>query len=259
VAQDGPDIAAGWDRLADAYQREIGWPDDQLSWGFRCPPEHELRLVSDVAAGADTLVIGCGGGQDLVALARLGAGSLVGIDPSSTQLEHAAARLDEAGVDARLELGTAEALTGVADASVDVAVSVQALNYVADLTAAVAELRRVLRPGGIVAISVMHPADMSTKDRAPYGWHTSWFEVERDWEWDGLADEAIAFRSWFRSPSQWFTALTEGGLVVDRLLEPAPVDDPSWIDRGWLDADTYAKLDVVPSTIIVRAHQPEAS
>lgn len=253
---DGPDITAGWDRLADAYQREIGWPDDRLTWGFRCPPERELRLVSDVVAGAATLVIGCGGGQDVVALARLGAGSLVGVDPSRAQLRHAVARTGAAGVDARFELGTAGSMPTVADASIDLAVSVQALNYVDDLSAATAELRRVLRPGGVVAFSVMHPADSSTDDRPPYGWHTPWFEVERDWVWDGLAEGAIGFRSWFRSPSDWFTALSDAGLVVERLLEPAPVDDPSWIERGWLDDDSYAKFDLVPATILVRAREP---
>jgi hypothetical protein len=118
------------------------------------------------------------------------------------------------------------------------------------------EIRRVLRPDGVVALSTLHPADVCTNDEPPHGWHTSWFQVEHTWVWDGLAERDIPFRSWFRSVSDWFTACTDAGLVVERLLEPAPVDDPRWITRGWLDETTYAKADVVPSTIIVRARRP---
>jgi SAM-dependent methyltransferase len=251
-----PDIAAGWDRLADAYQRDVGWPEDELTWGFRCPSEQHLGLVGDVVPDAATVVVGCGGGQDLVALAALAPRSLTGVDPSEVQLRHARERLASAGIDASLQLGAAERLLGLDDGCADVVVSVQALNYVEDLTSAVAELHRILRPGGVLAFSVLHPADLSTRDEPPYAWHTSWFEVARDWVWDGLAASAVPLRSWFRSPSDWFTALTDGGFVVERLLEPEPVDDRRWIERGWLDEHSYAKLDLVPGTILVRARRP---
>jgi SAM-dependent methyltransferase len=135
-------------------------------------------------------------------------------------------------------------------------VSVQALDYVPDLGRCLAEVRRVLRPGGVIALSVCHPADVSTDDTSPHGWHRSYFAGESRWTWDGLTEEDVDLTSWFRSPSQWFTACTEAGLVVERLLEPPPVDDPRWIERGWLDADSYAKGDLVPASILVRARRP---
>lgn len=253
-----PDNERSWDALAAAYQEHVGWPEDELTWGWRTPPEAELRLVSDVVAGATTLVLGCGGGQDLLALARLGAGELTGLDVSTGQLAHARSRLADAGVAAELVHGDAGRLDAFDAASFDLVVSVQALNYVADLPALVGGIERVLRPGGVVAFSVMHPAEVATDDVAPWPWTGSYFTEERDWVWDGLTAEDLPFRSWFRSPAAWFTALTEGGLVVERLLEPAPVDDRRWIERGWLDEEGYAKLDRVPATICVRAHRPPA-
>lgn len=254
-----PDIAAAWDTLAAAYEREVGWPEDELTWGLRCPPEAELRLVSDVVGGARTVVLGCGAGQDLVALAALGAGPLTGIDPSAGQLAQAHKRLRRAGLDVSLIRTDAEHLDELADGSADLVVSVQALNYVGDLGACMAGVHRILRPGGVLAFSVLHPADVSTSDTMPHAWHTSWFEVGRDWNWDDLAGTPVALRSWFWSASDWFTAVTDAGLVVERLLEPAPVDDRRWIDRGWLDEASYAKLDVVPGTILVRARRPSAA
>ncbi|MFA9429397.1 class I SAM-dependent methyltransferase [Egicoccus sp. AB-alg2] len=248
--------ARGWDVLADAYQREVGWPDDALTWGLRCPPEEDLRLVTDLVTGATTVVVGCGGGQDLLALARMGAGRLVGVDPSARQLAHARRRLDEAGVEATLVRADAEALHEVPDGAADLVVSVQALNYLEDVDGGMAEAWRVLRPGGHLVFSVMHPADAVTDDAPPYGFRRSWFEVASDWVWDGLAEEDVAFRSWFRSASDWFTACRRAGFDVERLLEPAPADDRRWIERGWLDEDGYAKLDRVPATIAVRARRP---
>lgn len=253
---DAPDNERSWDVLADAYQEHVGWPDDELTWGWRVPVEGELELVSDVVAGATTVVLGCGGGQDLVALARLGAGELTGLDVSAGQLRHARRRLADAGVHAELVHAAATELGPLADGSTDLVVSVQALDYVEDVARLFAEVRRVLRPGGVLAFSVMHPAEAATEDVPPYAWTSSYFSAERDWVWDGLADEDPAFRSWFRSPAAWFTAVTEAGLVVERLVEPPPVDDRRWVERGWLDADSYAKLDMVPATILLRARRP---
>lgn len=252
----GPDNAAGWDRLADAYQAHVGWPDQALTWGFRCPPESDLQVLAGVTSGARTLVLGCGGGQDLVALARLDVGALVGIDPSARQLEHARARLDAAGLDAELVRARAEDLEAFDDASFDLVVSVQALNYVGDAARCFTEVRRVLEPGGTLAFSVMHPADALTSDSPPHGFERPWWDVASDWVWDDLAESDITFRSWFHSTAGWFTLVTGAGLVVDRIAEPPPVADRTWIDTGWLDERTYAKLDVVPGTIIVRAHRP---
>ncbi|MTV25695.1 methyltransferase domain-containing protein [Nitriliruptoraceae bacterium ZYF776] len=253
---DRPDNVAGWDALADAYQEHVGWVDEELTWGLRCPPEREVQLIGDVVDGARTVVIGCGAGEDLVALARAGAGPLTGVDPSARQLVHARRRCADAGVAADLVCTGAQDLAGVADGVVDLVVSVQAFDYLHDPAPAVAEVRRVLRPGGVLAFSVLHPADVCTGEDPPHGWHTSWFRGEHRWVWDGLADEDVPFASWFRSASEWFTWCTDGGLVVERLLEPAPVDDPRWIERGWLSRAGYAKGDLVPSTILVRARRP---
>lgn len=251
-----PDNERSWDALAGAYQEHVGWPDDELTWGWRVPPESALGLVTDVAQGAATLVLGCGGGQDLVALAGLGARPLTGVDVSASQLEHARVRLADAGVVARLVHGDAADLGAFASDTFDLVVSVQALDYVRDLQQLFDGVRRVLRPGGVLAFSVMHPAEVATDDTPPWRWTGSYFAEEQDWVWDGLTEDDLAFRSWFRSPAAWFTAVTAAGLVVERLLEPAPVDDRRWIERGWLDEAGYAKLDRVPGTICLRASRP---
>jgi SAM-dependent methyltransferase len=97
------------------------------------------------------LDVGCGTGRLARWLAeRLGPrGSVVGIDP----LEHrvSIARAHTGAV--RFEVGQAEDLGAFADASFDAVCLSSVLHWVADKASALAEIRRVLRPGGRVAVT----------------------------------------------------------------------------------------------------------
>ena len=72
---------------------------------------------------------------------------LVAIEPEPTMRTHAAREAETVALDVQLLDGTADALP-VPDASVDAAVVSQVLCSVPDQARALAELRRVLRPGG---------------------------------------------------------------------------------------------------------------
>src|SRR5689334_5814342 len=80
--------ARGWDAIASRYQSERGWPMDELVWGHRVPPERELQVLGNVH-GRRVMVLGCGGGQDCVAVANMGASEVVGVDLSAEQIAHA--------------------------------------------------------------------------------------------------------------------------------------------------------------------------
>ncbi|MCC6661630.1 MAG: class I SAM-dependent methyltransferase [Phycisphaerales bacterium] len=105
-----------------------------------------LRRVG-VGPGSRVLDVACGTGQvSRAAIPLVGpTGYVLGVDPSTGMRRVAAAR----GVTA-VE-GTADRLPA-ADASVDVVVMGYALRHAADLRAAFREMRRVLRPGGVVLI-----------------------------------------------------------------------------------------------------------
>lgn len=102
--------------------------------------------------GFEWLDVGCGTGALTEAL--LGEAvpvSIVAIDPSENFLELAAARIGDPRVTFRL--GHAEALP-VETASCDAVGSALMLNFVPDRARALAEMRRALRPGGLVAFYV---------------------------------------------------------------------------------------------------------
>ena len=113
------------------------------------------KLVHD-AFGAEpgerVLDVGCGPGFYLAELLqRVGPeGAAVGVDRSPQMLALAARRC-EGHDNVELREGDATSLP-VEDASFDGALSVQVLEYVADVTTALAELRRALRVGGRVTL-----------------------------------------------------------------------------------------------------------
>jgi SAM-dependent methyltransferase len=145
----GPAAAAGPWAGAAAYEAYVGRWSRAVAPGF-------LGLLA-VPAGRAWLDVGCGTGALTEAvLAGCSPASVLGVEPSPAFLTHATAHVTD--VRASFRAGDAQALP-VADASVDAVVSGLVLNFVPDRAAGVAEMRRVVRPGGVVAAYVWDYAD----------------------------------------------------------------------------------------------------
>ena len=118
------------------------------------------RLVERLGleAGACVLDIGCGTGRLARWIGeRLGPkGRVVGIDPLEERIAVARSR----GGAVRFEVGQAEDLGAFDDASFDAVCMSSVLHWVSDKARALAEIRRVLRPGGRVAVTTL-PQEMS--------------------------------------------------------------------------------------------------
>src|SRR5690606_23749244 len=107
-----------------SYHTGRSWMDDALD-------------TVGARGGETVLDVGCGAGRWLAALRRRGhTGRLLGVDISPGMAAAAAERT------------RASAL--VADATADVALAAHMLYHTPEVPAAVAELRRVVRPGGVV-------------------------------------------------------------------------------------------------------------
>jgi SAM-dependent methyltransferase len=131
--------AATFRAPADAYDRHVGRYGPRLARG--------LIAAAGVRPGRRAVDVGCGPGALTGALAvLLGARAVVAVDPSEPFVQ--ACRERNPGVDVRA--GTAEDLP-VADDAVDAVLSQLVINFCSDADAALAEMRRVARGGGIVA------------------------------------------------------------------------------------------------------------
>lgn len=138
-------------------------PDYLHDWLRELPREVNERFygcgspIPAAIAGATVLDLGCGTGRDAFLVSRLvGAnGQVIGLDMTPQQLEVArrgqAMHRDTTGLD-NLDFreGVIEDLAsaGIADASVDVVISNCVLNLSSDKSRVLAEIFRVLKPGG---------------------------------------------------------------------------------------------------------------
>ncbi len=98
------------------------------------------------------LDVGFGGGLLLELAHRRGVRRLAGVDPSDAAVAFLRSRPGRlSGSELRLELGVAEALP-FEDATFDVVASTNTVYFWPDLPRAFSELRRVLRPGGVLTV-----------------------------------------------------------------------------------------------------------
>lgn len=137
-APDVPD-PHGWSGVAE------GWAE--LWGGFAEPAWRALADATGIGPGSRTLDVGCGSGEFVAFLDRLGA-SAAGADPDPGMVGVARSRVP--GADVRV--GDAERLPWP-DAAFDVVTAINALQFADDTDDAVAELVRVTVPGGLVGIS----------------------------------------------------------------------------------------------------------
>ena len=111
-------------------------------------------LLAHLRAGMDLLDVGCGPASITADLAeRVAPGRVVGLDAADGALEAARATLRERGLSEQVEVASGDVMTlPFEDASFDVVHAHQVLQHLADPVGALAEMRRVTRPGGIVAV-----------------------------------------------------------------------------------------------------------
>ncbi|HXV35160.1 MAG TPA: class I SAM-dependent methyltransferase [Gaiellaceae bacterium] len=116
--------------------------------------EH-LVDTADLRAGWRVLDVATGSGNAAIAAARLGC-EVVGVDYVPSLLEHGRARAAAEGLDVELLEGDAESLP-FADASFDAVTSVFGTMFAPDHAQTAAEILRVSRPGGTIALASWTP------------------------------------------------------------------------------------------------------
>ncbi|MBP0458008.1 methyltransferase domain-containing protein [Streptomyces montanisoli] len=206
---------------------------------WRTAENSAAYLLPELGAGQELLDVGCGPGTITADLAALVApGTVTAVDASADVLAAARATVADAGLEnVRFAVADVHGLD-FPDDSFDVVHAHQVLQHVGDPVQALREMRRVCRPGGVVAVR--------DADYGGFSWYPQppgldeWLDLYRRVARanGGEPDAGRRLLSWAReagfadiapSASTWFYASAGerawwSGLWADRTLAPAYAD-----------------------------------
>lgn len=223
------DAAAGYAGWAASYDGE---ENDTVA-----AEEPIVRALLDQLPPGPVLDAACGTGRHTAHLAASGRHHPIGVDASEAMLARAREKLPQ--VD--LRQGDLTALP-LGDGEVGGAVCALALSHLPELGPAVAELARVLRPGGRLVISNPHPFATAILD---------WRAV--------FVDEARQRRTIPEYPHRhgdYVEAFAAAGLVVRRCVEPGLDREAATARAKGGRAEAFAEaLTGVPAVIVWEAER----
>ena len=236
----------------DLWEVNAAWWQEGFSEGADAEYEEQiLPMAAEHLAGARRVLdVGTGEGQIArLAIARAGVASAVGIDPTQAQITEAHRR---AGGPAYGRAGAA-ALPFPA-ASFDAVVACLVFEHIDDVDEAIAEVARVLEPGGRFLFFLNHPLLQTPNS----GWIDDHILEEQYWRigpylLEDKTDEEVergVFIPFIHRPvSRYVNALIRNGLYIVRMEEPAP--PPGFIER----AHEYEDAATIPRLLFLRCEK----
>lgn len=197
-----------YDTFAEAYAAEN---ETSLNNAYYTRPAI-LELAGDVA-GRRILDAGCGSGPIFADLRDRGA-IMTGFDSSAKMVELARKRL---GPDAALRVADLGEPLPYPDGAFDDVISALVLHYLEDWSAPLAEIRRVLKPGGRLILAVNHPFIFKLLyPEADYFATVKWSE---EYTFNG---EKAVLTFWHRPLHAMSDAFAAAGFRTTVISEPYP-------------------------------------
>jgi SAM-dependent methyltransferase len=236
----------------EPWERHAGWWQEHFTAGV--DPEYEeqiLPLLDEHLLGATrVLEVGTGEGQVARRAAAVrGVGLVVGVEPVAAQTHVAGQR----GGGPRYVRSLGAPLP-FSDGAFDAVVACLVFEHITDCDAAIAEVARVLAPGGRFLFFLNHPL-LQAPDS---GWIDDQILGEQYWRIgpylvEDVRDEEIApgvvLPFVHRPLSRYVNAMAAHGLLVEHMDEPAP--PPGFVAR----APEYADSVTIPRLLLLRARK----
>ncbi|SFL75934.1 class I SAM-dependent methyltransferase [Geodermatophilus ruber] len=212
---------------ADPVLQSHRWRTAENSAGY---------LLPTLRPGLDLLDVGCGPGTITVDLAaRVAPGRVVGIDVSPDPLDEARAAAARAGVEMSFAVGDVYALD-MPDDCFDVVHAHQVLQHLTDPVAALREMARVCRPGGVIAVRDVDYGAISwfPADEGLDRWLELYYRVARSNR--GEPDAGRWLLSWAHAAGLRDVVATTGSWCY------ATPEERRWWGRSWAGRATASSF-----------------
>ena len=251
-----------WDRLSTAeipYTRPRGTPPATAAGKRRfLDKATNGRLAGIALEGRRALSLAGGGGWEPILFAELGAKTTV-FDISAGQLKTTRDVATERGTKLRYVQGDMRDLSVFPDGSFDLVLHCHSLVFVPDAARVIAEVGRILAPGGTYVASTMHPVTLrmyETWTGTGWGLKKPYFAdgpmpyADASWEFGETKIEAKTLEYGHRI-GDLINAVAAAGMVVDGFWEWTP----EWAGGGG-DPGSDELLDtIMPAFIELRARK----
>lgn len=197
-----------WDQAAPVHKRHRleRWLSEFSRPGHSCLDAVATDMLQGIGfRDREVTQLCCNNGRELISIANLGAGQRQGFDISAEFLDQARRLNEVSGSRCHFVRADVYEIPGSFDNSADlVYVSIGTLGWMPDLPAFLDVARRLLRPGGWLAMYEMHPilGMFDNEDQDPPPLRHPYFRTEPFRETDGLDYwEGTAYDS---APTYWF-------------------------------------------------------
>lgn len=190
----------------------------------------------ELVTGKTVLCLGCGSGEECQEMLNMGATRVIGTDPAEGLIEEGRKAFPQV----EFHVLKAEDHSSIPDASVDVIYSSFAVHYIRDWATLFADMKRILKPGGRMLFSTIHPghwgmvmikdrqtdvrtylmgysADPDTQQITVYGDYLNCYEKE-----DRFMGK-IHVKYFVRPISHMWRAVTNAGFHIADMIEPKSI------------------------------------
>ena len=232
------------------WERHAKWWQEEFTDG--ADPEYEEQIIplveQHLAGTRRVLDVGCGEGQVARRVVTLGA-EAVGVDPTRNQIAVARRR----GGGPVYGEASAEALP-FRDAAFDAVVMCLVIEHIDPIEPTIAEMARVLEPGGRCLLLLNHPLLQTPGS----GWIDDHILEEQYWRVgpylrdDSTIEEVspgVNLPFMHRPLSRYIHVMGQVGLLLEDMAEPPP--PPGFLDEAW----EYGEASTIPRLMLLRARR----
>jgi ubiquinone/menaquinone biosynthesis C-methylase UbiE len=221
------DVKKSWNKIARHYVRHYRISDKIIHYGPLCPGEDKLRLLGNLR-GKKVLDLGCGAGQNAIAIARKGA-RVRAIDFSETQIAQARKLAGQKRLNVNFTVGNISGALPFPDSHFDLIISACAIAFIKNIDPVFREVYRTLKDSGKFILSDMHPLQYiidEDNDRLTFNHPFPHKPILLKWSWDfntcagSRTPLRARFQHYVRSLSEYHNSLNRAGFVIEKMLEP---------------------------------------